>query len=77
MWRGETDNVSNRSRTITPVNVLDFDGVLVHTQSIQTRTTYIDGVLTGLDPGLYYYRVYVYSQNGEYVGSPAVSVTVP
>lgn len=77
VWRGETDEVSNRSRTITPVNIITFDGALVHTQSLQYKTTFIDGTVTPLDPGLYYYRVYVYNMNGEYVGSQPVSIEIP
>lgn len=76
LWRGTTDAVSNRSRTITPVSVIDFDGELVSTGYLQHKTTYIDGVLAALDPGLYYYRLYTYNRNGDYACSAAVSVTV-
>ena len=76
VWRGTTDDVSNRSRVVTPVNVITFDGTLVHTQPLQHKTVYIDGVATALTPGLYYYRIYTYNQNGDFSASQAVSVTV-
>lgn len=76
LWRGITEDVSNRSRTVLPLGAVEFDGELVFSGASQFRTEYLDGFVEVLDPGVYYYRLYTYNRNGEYNAGPPIAVTI-
>jgi hypothetical protein len=76
VWRGTTLAVSNISELARPSGSIAATGTKIYTEYAIERTLWVDGGTSPLPPGTYFYRLYVYDNNGQWAASDVVSATV-
>lgn len=69
LWRGTTADLSNLSEVSRPVGAIAPTGVKITSEYAPERTLWVDGGTSPLPPGTYYYRLYTYNNNGQYMSS--------